>query len=233
MAKEKILVVEDEEDILELMVFNLKKEGYSVHGCLTGEEGYRMAGHLIPDLILLDVMLPGMDGLTVLRKLKGEEKTKNIPVIMATARSEDSDVIVGLELGADDYITKPFSLKVLLARVRAVFRRASAGTEEKDNARVLNAGPLIIDSVRRKVEGIEDDSSLTATEFDILFFLAKKPGWVFSRNQIINGVKGGDYPVTDRSVDVQIVSLRKKLGVHGGLIKTVRGVGYSFQETDE
>ncbi|MBN2722616.1 MAG: response regulator [Deltaproteobacteria bacterium] len=232
MDEFKVLVIEDDEDILELIVFNLEKEGFKVLTATTGEEGYITASAVLPNLILLDVMLPGMDGLMVLRKLRGSDLTKNIPVIMVTARTEDIDVIVGLELGADDYITKPFSITVLTARVRAFLRRLSRddiNPVESNEEDLIFAGPLIIDLFKRRVEGISEAESLTATEFDILVFLGKKPGRVFTRAQIIDGVKGDDYPVTDRSVDVQIVSLRKKLGSHGALIRTIRGVGYSFR----
>ena len=229
MSKEKILLVDDEEDILNLMKYNLEKDGFKVDCALSGEAALRIARENSPDLILLDLMLPGMDGLDVCRILKNDSSTKKTPVIMVTAKGEDSDIITGLELGAEDYITKPFSPKVLTARVKAVLRRWNRSDENMKNP-VIKIDSLEIDTVRHRVSVDMEKIDLTATEFNILAALAKRPGWVFTRSQIINSVKGDDYPVTDRSVDVQVLNLRKKLGKAGNYIETVRGVGYRFKD---
>jgi two-component system, OmpR family, alkaline phosphatase synthesis response regulator PhoP len=228
MTKEKILLVDDEEDILNLVKYNLEREGYKVEGVTTGEMAVRNARDSVPDLILLDLMLPGMDGLDVCRILKNDKNTAKIPVVMLTAKGEDSDIVTGLELGADDYITKPFSPRVLVARVKAVLRRESKADDGKNP--LIRVEGMEIDTVRHRVSIDGERIDLTATEFEILVYLAKRPGWVFTRSQIITGVKGDDYPVTDRSVDVQILNLRKKLGDIGNCIETVRGVGYRFKE---
>jgi two-component system alkaline phosphatase synthesis response regulator PhoP len=228
MAKQKILVVDDEEDILELLRFNLAKEGYDVSTASTGEEALSTARAESPDLILLDLMLPGMDGLEVARRLKGEPSTKNLPIVMLTAKGEESDIVTGLELGADDYITKPFSRKVLAARIRAVLRRKQG--KPKDENGVLAVHDLLIHPGRREVLVKGKPVDLTFTEFGILNFLSRRPGWVFTRSQIVDAVRGDEYFVTDRSVDVQVVGLRKKLGSAAKYIETVRGVGYRFKE---
>jgi two-component system alkaline phosphatase synthesis response regulator PhoP len=228
MAKQKILVVDDEEDILELLTFNLTKEGYDVSSASTGEEALSVARTESPDLILLDLMLPGMDGLEVARRIKGEPSTKNIPIVMLTAKGEESDIVTGMELGADDYITKPFSRKVLVARLRAVLRRKEE--QPPDERSIFKRHDLVIHPGRHEVLVSGKEVQLTMTEFGILSFLARRPGWVFTRSQIVDAVKGEDYFVTDRSVDVQIVGLRKKLGSASRWIETVRGVGYRFKE---
>jgi two-component system alkaline phosphatase synthesis response regulator PhoP len=227
MAKENILVVEDEEDILELVSYNLNKEGYRVTGVLSGEEGMQTARSHPPDLIILDLMLPGMDGFAVCRELKQDVRTRDLPVIILTAKGEEADIVAGLELGADDYVTKPFSPRVLLARLRAVLRRRAKSAGESD---VLEIHQMVIHIGRHEVliEGRPVD--LTATEFRLLSFLARRPGWVFTRSQIVKGVQGEDYTVTERAVDVQIVGLRKKLGAAGQYVETVRGVGYRLKE---
>ncbi|MBM4325631.1 MAG: response regulator transcription factor [Deltaproteobacteria bacterium] len=231
MAKEKILVVDDEEDILELVRYNLTKEGYQVTCAATGEKGLWSAKADRPDLVLLDLMLPGMDGLDVCRNLKSHPDTNRIPIVMITAKGEDADIVTGLELGADDYITKPFSPRVLLARVKVVLRRRR--TEELEDQTVVRIHGIVIDPSRHEVLVEDRPMLLTATEFRILYFLARRPGWVFSRDQIIRAVKGHGYPVTERSVDVQVVGLRRKLGAAGDYIETVRGVGYRFREEGE
>jgi two-component system alkaline phosphatase synthesis response regulator PhoP len=228
MPKEKILVVDDEEDILELVKYNLDKEGFLVNCASTGEDALQKSKKDLPDLILLDLMLPGIDGLDVCRELKAEPTTKGVPIVMLTAKGEDADIVAGLELGADDYITKPFSPRVLLARVKVVLRRRKR--EEPENDAILKVHNLLINPARHEVLVDGDSMTLTATEFKILHFLARRPGWVFTRDQIIKAVKGHDYPVTERSVDVQVVGLRKKLGSAGDTIETVRGVGYRFRE---
>lgn len=228
MPHSKILVVEDEEDILELIRYNLVKEGYQVKGVTTGEEGMNYARSALPDLILLDLMLPGLDGLDICRILKSTNKTATIPIIMLTAKSEDADIVTGLELGADDYVTKPFSIRVLIARIRNVLRRNRLKTVDPKS--VIRIRDLVIDPIRHEVIFKDSSLDLTATEFSLLYFLAKQPGWVFTRNQIIDAVKGEDYSVTERAVDVQIVGLRKKLGDAGSYVETVRGVGYRVKE---
>jgi len=227
--KKRILVVDDEEDILELVKYNLEKDGYRVTCVATGEQALETIRSEIPDAIVLDLMLPGQDGLDVCRKIKGSQDTSAIPIVMLTAKGEDADIVTGLELGADDYVTKPFSPRVLLARVRAVLRRRNKGGGEEESL-IIAVGELTINPARHEVKVKGEPTTLTATEFRILQYLARRPGWVFTRDQIISAVKGEDYPVTERSVDVQIVSLRKKLGDSGNLIETVRGVGYRFKE---
>ncbi len=232
MAKEKILLVEDAEDILELVRYNLAKEGFQVRCAMSGEEALNAVRQTAFDLILLDIMLPGMDGLEICRRLRRDAATAHIPVIMLTAKSEETDIVVGLELGADDYITKPFSPRVLTARIRAALRRAQQ-TDQDEQADILSLGGLQIDRSRHEVLVNGEPVRLTATEFSLLNCLAKRPGWVFSRYQIVEAVRGEDYSVTDRAVDVQIVGLRKKLGDLGSYIETVRGVGYRFRMQDE
>jgi two-component system alkaline phosphatase synthesis response regulator PhoP len=227
MAKEKILVVDDEEDILELLKYNLSREGYRVSCTTSGEKTLSLVETETPDLILLDLMLPGMDGLEVARQLKDKPNTKNVPIVMLTAKGEEADIVTGLELGADDYITKPFSPRILLARVRAVLRRK--GQESQDNASIIQIHNLVIHPGRHEVLVNGDPVQLTFSEFGILNYLARRPGWVFTRSQIVDEVRGEDYYVTDRSVDVQIVGLRRKLGPAGKYIETVRGVGYRFK----
>jgi two-component system alkaline phosphatase synthesis response regulator PhoP len=229
MSGENILVVDDEEDIRELVRHHLVKEGYGVTGVGSGEETLPRARKLRPDLIVLDLMLPGIDGLTVCKQLKQDESLRGIPVIMLTAKGTEADVVTGLELGADDYVTKPFSPRVLVARIRSVLRRRREGGDGASSGE-LRRGPLVISPGRHQVLRDGKPVDLTATEFSILSLLAQRPGWVFTRNQIIEGVRGEEYPVTDRSVDVHITGLRRKLEAAGDLIETVRGVGYRFRE---
>lgn len=231
MEKNRVLVVEDDEDILELISFNLRKEGFRVDQALTGEDALRMVteGHELPSLILLDLMLPRLSGFEVCRRLKENVSTAAIPIIMVTARGEESDVVAGLELGADDYITKPFSPRVLVARVRALMRRKRRGEVRADE--VVKIRDVIIHPGRHEVTVAGQPISLTFTEFALLHLLARRPGWVFTRNQIINSIRGDAYVVTDRTVDVQITGLRRKLGHAGEYIKTVRGVGYKLDDT--
>ncbi|MGP8050856.1 MAG: response regulator [Desulfobaccales bacterium] len=228
MAHETILAVEDDEDILELLKYNLGKEGYRVTAVTTGEEGLRLARAAAPDLILLDLMLPGVDGLEVCRSLKMDAKTRQAPIIMLTAKGEETDIVTGLEMGAEDYVTKPFSTKVLLARVRAVLRRRHTAPPAEDAP--LRIHDLVIDPGRHEVLIQGQPVDLTASEFRLLHLLARRPGWVLTRAHIVEGVHGDDYPVTDRAVDVKIVALRKKLGPAAHYVETVRGVGYRFKE---
>jgi len=228
LSKESVLVIEDETDILELVKFNLEKEGYRVDSVTTGEAALEKARSNPPHLMVLDLMLPGIDGLDVCRILKNDPKTQNIPILMLTARSEEADVVTGLEIGAEDYVTKPFSPRVLVARIRAVLRRKSSETVGKSESVKVN--DIVIHPGRHEMLLKGKPVILTPTEFRILHLLARRPGWVFTRHQIIDGIGEGDPVVTDRSVDVQIVSIRKKLGAYGKLIETVRGVGYRMKE---
>lgn len=228
MAKEHALAVDDEESILELLEYNLSREGYTVTTVTTGEEAIEVARSKLPDVVILDLMLPGVDGLEVCRILKRDLKTSHIPIVMLTAKSEEADIVAGLELGADDYVTKPFSPRVLLARVKAVLRRKAVAADKE--ASVIKRGGLIIDSSRYEVTVKGKTIELTSTEFRLLRYLAARPGRVFTRHQIMDSVRGDDYVATDRSVDVQIAGLRKKLGPQGDLIETVRGVGYRFKD---
>ena len=227
MGKATILIVDDEEDIRELVELNLTQEGYGVLSCETGEQALELAGSKLPDLIILDLMLPGIDGLEVCKKLKSNIKTEDIPIVMLTAKGEEADIVTGLELGADDYVTKPFRGKVLVARVRRILRRTAQRSEE---AVTIKIHDLTIDPARREVLVKGKPIELTFTEFNVLHTLAKRPGLVFTRYQIVDVLHSGDYLVTERAVDVQIVSLRKKLGPCGKYIETVRGVGYRFRD---
>lgn len=228
MNRETVLVVEDEGDILDLITVNLTREGFHVLGAGTGEEGLALARGEAPDLLVLDLMLPGMDGLQVCRELRADPRTRALPVLILTARGEEADVVAGLETGADDYMTKPFSPQVLVARVRSVLRRrADVPGREGD---VLRVRGLVIHPGRHAVLVGERPIDLTATEFRLLHFLARRPGWVFTRNQIVQAVRGDGYPVTERSVDVQIYGLRRKLGGSDDYLETVRGVGYRFRD---
>lgn len=230
MSKTNILVVEDEGDIRELIRYNLVKEGFNVTLAETGERALAQLKNGRPDVILLDLMLPEVSGMDICRRVRQSDELRDIPVVMLTARGEESDIVSGLELGADDYITKPFSPKVLLARIRAVLRRQ--GRDQPENDSELVRGDLRIHAGRHEVFIGSKSIDLTKTEFRVLSYLARRPGWVFTRSQIVDAIHGDGYPVTDRSVDVQIVSLRKKLGKAGDLIETVRGVGYRFKEPD-
>ncbi len=223
-----ILVVDDEEDLLELVRYTLAKEGHSVTCVDTGEKAVDSVRQSLPDLIVLDLMLPGIDGLEVCRRLKGDLKTREVPIIMLTAKSEERDVITGLDGGADDYVTKPFSPRVLLARVKSLMRRKDAELRTQRDT-IIQIRELVIHPGRHEVKLQGESINLTYTEFALLQFLAKRPGWAYSRSQIVDAVKGEDYPVTERSVDVQVAGLRKKLGSFGGNIETVRGVGYRFR----
>lgn len=228
MPKENILVVEDEEDILELVSYNLTKNGYHVERVKTGEEALRLVKIQLPNLVLLDLMLPGIDGLDVCKRLKNDLRTQHIPIMMLTAKGEEADIVTGLELGADDYITKPFSPRILIARIRAVLRRKVKETTD-ENA-VIRINQLMIDPIRHEVLSDDKLVALTYSEFRVLQYLTQRPGWVFTRQQIVEAARGENYTVTDRSVDVLMVSLRKKLGSCGKYIETVRGVGYRFKE---
>lgn len=225
--KESIVVIDDEDDIRELIRYNLSKEGFEVIPAVSGEEGLAIIRSTKPDMVILDLMLPGIDGLEVCRQLKQDPILKSIPVIMVSARGGEPDVVSGLELGADDYVPKPFSPRVLLARVKSVLRRGKSAPV--DEQAIIRTEDLVVNPQRREVLVGTQSVDLSNTEFKLLHFLIKQPGLVFTRDQIVEGVHGDDYPVTDRSVDVQVVGLRKKLGACGAYIETVRGVGYRFK----
>ena len=230
MSKSTIVVVEDEEDIYEVVRYNLEKEGFHVHGAFSGEISQQKITANQPDLVLLDLMLPGISGLDLCRKLKQQDDTRQIPIIMVTAKTEDSDIVAGLELGAEDYITKPFSPRVLIARVRSVLRRQKIGVIDESN--IINFDGILINPGQHKVSINDTRLDLTPSEFRILHFLARRPGWVYTRDQIIDAVRGEGYAITDRAIDVQVVGLRKKMGEFGAWIETVRGIGYRFREKE-
>ncbi len=229
MAKETILIVDDEEDIIELIKYHLKNEGYLVLTAQTGEKAVELAKSHHPDLMVLDLMLPGIDGLEVTRILKTGPETADIPIVMLTAKGEESDIVTGLELGASDYVSKPFSPRVLVARIRAVLRRNTNSSSAMPDPVTLR-GDLVVDRARHVVTIGGESVDLTLSEFDLLSFLAAKKGWVFTRGQIVDAIRGENYAVTERSIDVIIVGLRKKLKSHASAIETVRGVGYRFKE---
>ncbi len=225
---ETILVVDDEKDILDLVAFHLKKQGFNVLTSLSGEEALDLLKATKPDLIILDLMLPGIDGIEIAKIIKARPELQDISIIMLTAKGDETDIVVGFELGADDYVTKPFSPKVLVARVKTLLKRKRPQMLPTEYLKV--AGIEIFPS-RHEVLVDGDPISLTLTEYKILYCLANKPGWVYTRYQIVDHVHGADYAVTDRTVDVLISSLRKKLGKYGRMIETVRGVGYKLRPT--
>ena len=224
-----VLVVEDEQDIAELLEYNLSRSGFDVRCTSSGEEALSIIRSTELDLILLDLMLPGMDGLELCRTVKFDPSFAAIPIVMVTARGEEADIVVGLELGADDYITKPFSPRVVVARVKAVLRRKQVSRAESRNDELVQIGDLVIDPVRYEVRVAGERVELTNTEFRLIHFMARRPGRVFTREQIVKGGLGEMVEVTSRTVDVHVVSLRRKLGAAGDCIMTVRGVGYRVE----
>lgn len=228
MSREKILIVEDDEEIVELLRYNLTKNGYRVVAIPKGDGVIDLLYRESFDLIILDIMLPEKDGFTICREIKQRENISSIPIIMLTAKGEEADIVTGLELGADDYVVKPFSVKELIARIRSVLRNRKKINYNFED-REIEIGDIKIHPGKREVTVKDQKITLTNLEFMILYFLAKRPGWVFSRYQIVEGIRGNNYPVTDRSVDVIIVSLRKKLGAAGSYIETVRGAGYRLK----
>lgn len=228
MVNQNIVIVEDEEDIQELIQYNLNKNNFNTIICSTGEEALVSIPKIMPDLIILDLMLPGIDGLEVCKKLKNSENTEKLPIIMVTARGEEDDIIKGFEYGADDYVIKPFSLKILLSRIKAVLKRQNS--EKYNQYSIIKLNNITINP--QKFEVIIDGSplKLTSAEFKVLHLLASRAGWVLTRYQIIDEIKGDEYEVTDRAVDVLMVGLRKKLNNYENYIETVRGVGYRFKE---
>lgn len=232
MPGTKIVVIEDEEDILKVIEYNLRREGFRVYGARRGEDGLELVRKESPALVLLDLMLPGRDGLDICRTLKSDELTRSIPIIMVTAKGEESDVVLGLGLGADDYIVKPFGIKELVARVRAVLRRVPPDGDLADQELIVR-GPLQIDTVRLRASVLGEPLTLTATEFRLLRVLAQHPGRVFTRDQLLNRTMSPDAAIVDRNIDVHVRAIRKKLGDSADLVETVRGIGYRFTERYE
>ena len=228
MNRSKIVVVEDEPDIVEVISYNLKREGYNVVGVDRGDEGLNVIRNQCPNLVILDLMLPGMDGLSICQQMKSDPIVRDIPVIIISAKGEESDIVIGLELGADDYLAKPFSPRELLARVKAVLRRGPPKDEQGRERIVIQ--DLVIDASRHEVEIQGEIKDLTATEFKILYQLASQPGRAFTREQLLNRVVGLGVVVVDRNIDVHIRAVRKKLGDYSGLIQTIRGVGYRLAD---
>jgi len=232
MKDQKIIFIEDESDLREVIEHNLIREGYQVYSSSDGENGLQLIREKSPDLILLDLMLPGLDGLDVCRALKADAITRAIPIIMVTAKGEESDIVLGLGIGADDYVTKPFSTKELIARIKAVLRRSSLKEDQSGQERIVR-GEVVIDMGRHEVQVEGESVVFTATEFRLLHFLASHPGRVFTRDQLLSRVIGEDAYVIDRNIDVHIRSIRKKLGEHLDLIETIRGVGYRFRDVQD
>jgi two-component system, OmpR family, alkaline phosphatase synthesis response regulator PhoP len=230
MAKENILIIEDDRDIRELIDYNLSKEGFKTNCVSDGESAIKITKSKTFDLCLLDLMLPDIDGLEICKTFKRDSRLAAMPIIMVTAKGEESDIVIGLEMGADDYITKPFSPKVLIARIKTVLKRKKLPSPDENSP--IAIGDILIHPGRREVTISGNAIDLTFTEFQLLRLLAGKPGWVFTRYQIVDAIKGEDYPVTDRSIDVHIVGLRKKLNNYGKYIETIRGVGYRFSDKD-
>jgi len=231
-ARKKVLVVDDEKDIVDLVAYNLARNGYDTLTASDGNDALESATKNSPDLIILDLMIPGIDGMEVARRLKGDSRTANIPIVMLTAKGEETDVVVGLTLGADDYVTKPFSMKVLLARVSSVLRRSETGSAPAEGG-TLRAGPLSIDTFKHEVLVNDEPIKLTLTEFKLLSALLTARGRVLTRDQLMDKAMGTDVFVTDRAIDVHITAIRKKLGDAAWLVNTVRGVGYRLREFPE
>jgi len=228
MARDKVLLVEDERSLTDVLQYNLEREGYEVFIAHEGKDGLRKAQTILPDVVILDLMLPGMSGLDICKELKSNGKTSNLPVLMLTSKSEESDQIVGFAVGADDYVTKPFSTKVLLQRIKALLRRKSA-PEQPDND-VIAFGKIKIDKRSHKVLHGSQALPLTPTEFRLLETLVRQPGRAFTRHDLMDSAIGDGAIVLERTIDVHVKSLRRKLGPSGDFIETVRGIGYRFKE---
>jgi DNA-binding response OmpR family regulator len=222
-----ILVIDDEPELVKLLDYNLTKAGYLVLSAKDGENGLAAARKHAPDAIILDVMMPGLDGWEVCKRLRTDPSTSALPILMLTAKAEEGDRVLGLELGADDYVTKPFGVRELLARVKALLRRSEIATASPE---VIKSGKIVIDSSRRTVTVGGKPVALTATEFNLLKSLAEKEGRVISREDLLSLARGDEVAVMDRTVDVHVAALRKKLGKQGDMIETVRGVGYRMKE---
>jgi len=230
MRKPHILVVDDEPDLVELVEYNLKREHFQVTTTADGESALELARKELPDLILLDLMLPGIDGLEVCRQLKSEGRTSHIPIIMLTAKADEADAVIGLAQGADDYVRKPFGIRELVARVSARIRASESALDQEDR-QVIKHGDLVLDSIKHEVELDGQPVQLTMTEFKLLRHLMSNVGRALSRNQLLDGAIAPDTVVIDRNVDVHIATLRKKLGKHASNIETIRGLGYKLKST--
>ena len=229
MSKKRIVVIEDEPDILEVLNYNLRREGFEVSSAGNGTIGLSLIHKEQPDLVLLDLMLPGTDGVEICRSLKGDPRTSGILIIMVTAKGEESDIVLGLGVGADDYVTKPFSPKELVARVKAVLRRGAL-VDKAPEKEIIECDGLTIDTGKHKVALKGQELKLTATEFRLLHYLASNPGRVFSREQLLSRALGDDAVVVDRNIDVHIRGIRKKMETEASFIETIRGVGYRFKD---
>jgi len=229
MTRPKILIIEDERALNQVLTYNLQREGYETLVAYDGQEGLRKAQTLLPDVVLLDLMLPVVDGLDVCRRLRSGEQTRKIPILMLTAKGEETDQLVGFSLGADDYVTKPFSVKVLLQRIKAVQRRFQG---EEEPANVIDHLGVRLDRVRHQVSIHGKLIELTPTEFRLLECFLRQPGRAFTRPQLMDAAMGDEAVVLERTIDVHVKSLRRKLGREGDLIETVRGLGYRLRETE-
>lgn len=227
MSKDSVLIVEDDPDIVELLQYTLEREGYPVMVAQNGEKGLAEARRRKPGLIVLDLMLPGLDGLEICKALKAEDATKGIPIVMLTAKGEESDIVLGLEFGADDYVKKPFSPRELVARIRTVLRRGRPVAESKTR---IEVGPVVLDRERHEVTLDGADVPFTRSEFRLLWTLAKHPGRVYTREELVEKLTDGEVVILDRNIDVHVSSIRKKLGEHNSVVATVRGVGYKCVE---
>lgn len=230
MGNEKILLVEDDKHISKLVKYNLEKNGYDCISVITGEEAFEILGRIHADLIILDIMLPKMDGFEVCKHLRQDKKFSQIPIIMLTARGEEVDRIVGLELGADDYMVKPFSPRELLLRVKAILKRGKPRQAESKD--IIEAGPIIVDIPRHKVTVNKKEIILTAMEFKLLLTLMQREGRVQSRDTLLSDVWDIEADVTTRTIDTHVKRLRQKLGKGGKYIETIRGHGYRFKEDE-
>lgn len=229
MARDKILLVEDERSLTDVLEYNLERDGYEVFTAHEGKDGLRKAQTILPDAVILDLMLPGMSGLEICKSLKSDAKTANIPVLMLTSKSEESDQIVGFAVGADDYVTKPFSTKVLLQRIKALLRRKTI--PESTETDIIAFGKIKIDKRSHKVLHGSQTLALTPTEFRLLETLVRQPGRAFSRHDLMDSAIGDGAIVLERTIDVHVKSLRRKLGPSSDFIETVRGIGYRFKES--
>ncbi len=228
MESRRILVIEDDPDILEILEYNLSNEGFDVACATDGERGLREAAANKPALVLLDLMLPGIPGLEVCRRLRASPASRDVPIIIVTAKGEEADAVAGLEVGADDYVTKPFRVRELVARVNAVLRRTAEPPPTDDDR--IERGPILIDLERHEVTVDDEPVELTLAEFRLLVALAQRPGRVYPRARLVHQITAGGHQISERNIDVHIAALRRKLGGHSAMIATVRGVGYKFTE---
>ncbi len=229
MSDQRVLIIEDEKSLVDVLTYNLENEGFEVLSATDGMDGLNQARAHHPDLIILDLMLPVMEGLEVCRQLRGDSRTREIPVLMLTAKSEEVDEIVGFRMGADDYVTKPFKLKPLIQRIKALLRRSKTGEPSKE---IVSKHGIEVDRLNHRATAGDKVLELTPTEFDLLWTIVRKPGRPFKRADLMEACRGEDALSLERTIDVHIRSLRQKLGSYAELIETVRGVGYRFRETE-